>query len=119
MRLVNSNNGQVLAHHIEVAANFKKRLKGLLGRSGFKHGEALILSPCNWIHTCFMNFPIDILFVDQEMVVLKVLENMKPFRFSPLIPRSHLVVELPAGRLAATGAGAGDHLQFIVEEEAS
>lgn len=119
MQLVNSTNGALLADHIEVATSFKKRLKGLIGRPGFNHGEAFILLPCNSIHTCFMNFSIDVLFVDKEAVVLQALENMRPFRFSPVISRSYMVVELPAGRLATTGTEAGQRLQLIIKEEVS
>jgi len=113
MQLVNSSNGSVLASHVEVARSFIKRLKGLIGRPGLKHGEALILMPCNCVHTCFMNFPIDILFIDREMSVLHIMENIKPFRFSPVITRSYLVAEFPAGSLAGTGTSPGDSLQFI------
>lgn len=119
MQLVNSSNGTVLANHTEVAGNFKERLKGLMGRSVLNHGEALILMPCNCIHTCFMNFPIDIIFIDQEMNVLQVLENMQPFRLSPVVAGSYMVAEFPAGLLAETGTRAGDQLQFIVKEAAS
>ncbi|OPY55963.1 MAG: hypothetical protein A4E55_02283 [Pelotomaculum sp. PtaU1.Bin035] len=119
MLLVNLTNETILADHIEVASSFNKRLKGLIGRSSLNHGEALILLPCNSIHTFFMNFPIDILFIDKEMVVLQAIKNIRPFRFSPVIHRSHMVIELPAGRLAATGAGVGHHLQFIFKEAAS
>lgn len=119
MQLVNLTNGAVLANHIEVAANFKKRLKGLIGRSALNHEAAFILLPCNSIHTCFMNFSIDVLFLDKEATVLLALERMKPFRFSSVIPRSYMVVELPAGCVAATGTGAGHRLQLIVKEAVS
>lgn len=114
MQLVNITNGSVLANSIELANTFKKRLKGLIGRHGLNCGEAVILYPCNSIHTFFMKFPIDVLFVDKEAVVLKTMENIKPFSLSPRITNSYMVVELPAGRLAATGTTAGNHLEIIV-----
>lgn len=119
MQLVNVTNGAVLADHIEVANNFKKRLKGLIGKSDLYHGEALILLPCNSIHTCFMNFSIDVLFVDEKANILLTLEKMKPFKFSPVVPRSYMVVELPAGSLSATETKAGHQLQLLVKEAAS
>lgn len=119
MKLINLTNGSVLADKIEVASNFKKRLKGLIGRPGLNQGEALILLPCSSIHTCFMTFPIDVLFVDKDAVVLHALGNMKPFRLSPVISRSYMAIELPAGRIAATGTTAGHRLQLIVKEAAS
>ncbi len=112
MKLVNLTNSLLLADKIEVAGNFRKRLKGLIGRRRLNQGEALILLPCNSIHTCFMNFPIDVLFVDKKAMVLQTLEDVKPFRFSSVVPKSYMVVELPAGCLAATGTRAGHRLQL-------
>ena len=119
MQLVNSTNGVLLADNIELATSFKKRLKGLIGRPSLNHGEAFILLPCNSIHTFFMNFSIDVLFVDKDAVVLQALENMRPFRFSPIISRSYMVVELPAGCLAATDTGTGHRVEIIVKEAVS
>ena len=112
MQLVNLTNGTVLAHRIEVANSFKKRLRGLIGRSALKQGEAMVLLPCKSVHTCFMKFPIDVVFVNKEDVVIRVIESLKPFMFSPIIPHSHIVFELPAGRLAATGTMEGHRLQI-------
>lgn len=102
-----------------MADSFKKRLKGLIGDPGLKYGEALILVPCKSIHTCFMTFCIDVIFASKEMVILHTMENVSPFKFSPLIAHSHMVIELPAGRLAATGARAGHQLQLTYEEAVS
>lgn len=115
MKLINSANGAVLADNIEVAGNFKKRLKGLIGASALNHGDALILYPCNCIHTFFMKFPIDVLFVNKDAAILHTFENMKPFRFSPIIRASYMVVELPAGRLSSTGTAAGNHVQLVTK----
>lgn len=116
MQLVNLSNGTVLADRVRMADNFKKRLKGLIGNPGLKHGEALILSPCKSIHTCFMSFHIDVIFTNKEMIILHTMESIGPFRFSPLITRSHMVIELPAGRLAATGSRTGHQLQLTFKE---
>ncbi|MDF9406921.1 DUF192 domain-containing protein [Pelotomaculum isophthalicicum JI] len=116
MQLVNLSNGTVLADRVWLADNFKKRLKGLIGNPGLKHGEALILSPCKSIHTCFMSFNIDVIFASKEMTILHTIENIGPFRFSPLITRSHMVIELPVGHLAATGSKAGHQLQLTFKE---
>lgn len=115
MRLINSTNGAVLADNVEVASNFKKRFKGLIGASTLNQGEALILFPCNCIHTFFMRFPIDVLFINKESAILYAFENMKPFRFSPIIRTSYMVVELPAGRLSSTGTATGNHLQLVTK----
>ena len=116
MQLINKTNGTILADNVEIAGNFMKRLKGLMGRPGLNKGEALILYPCRSIHTFFMNFPIDALFIDRNAFVLKIIENMKPYKISPVIKKSYMVVELPAGCLSSTGTTAGHHLEIIMSK---
>ncbi len=112
MQLVNKANGSILANNVEIAGNFTKRLKGLMGRPGLNEGEAIIIYPCRSIHTFFMNFPIDALFIDRNAIVLKIIENMRPNRISPVIKRSYMVVELPAGCISSTGTTVGHHLKI-------
>ncbi len=113
MQLVNLINQTVLADKIEVADSFFKRLNGLIGRSGLNKGEALILLPCNAVHTFFMKFSIDIIFLDQEAVILEVIENLKPYRFSPIIVKAKFAIELPAGQITSTGTVKGHQLQIL------
>jgi len=113
MQLVNLINQTVLADKIELANSFSKRLNGLIGRSGLNKGEALILFPCNAVHTFFMKFPIDVIFLDQEAVILEVVENLKPYRFSPIIVKAKYVIELPAGHITTTGTVKGHRLQIL------
>ena len=115
MRLINSTNGAALADNVEVASNFIKRLQGLIGVSALNQGEALLLYPCNCIHTFFMKFPIDVLFINKDAAILHTFENMKPFRFSPIIRASYMVVELPAGRLSSTGTAAGNQVRLVTQ----
>jgi len=116
MRLVNLSNQTVLADKIELADSFFKRLNGLIGRPGLNKGEALILFPCNAVHTFFMRFSIDVIFLDQEAVVLEVVENLKPYKFSPIIMKTKFVVELSAGHIATTGTVKGHRLQISTTE---
>lgn len=116
MQIVNISNNTVLAAYVRTADTFGARLKGLLGRPDLKPGEALILLPCQSIHTCFMTYAIDVLFLSKEMIILRTVENMAPFRFSPVIRRAYMAVELPAGRLAATGTRAGHRLRLTFKE---
>jgi uncharacterized membrane protein (UPF0127 family) len=67
MQLINITNGAVLADVVQLADNFMTRLKGLLGRTGLKSDEALIIQPCKSVHTCFMRFPIDVIFLNNEL----------------------------------------------------
>jgi hypothetical protein len=112
MRLVNRRTGAVLAERVERARSFWRRLRGLIGRAALPEGDALSLEPCNGIHTFFMRFPIDAVFLDRERRVLRVVEAMAPYRSTRLYRTVVQVVELPAGTLARTGTRPGDDLAF-------
>lgn len=86
------------------------RVRGLLGRDGLADGDGLILAPCSSVHTCFMRFPIDVLFVDREGLVLRAFENVRPFRFVSGGRRAVRTVELPAGTIGRTGVVPGETL---------
>ncbi len=112
MGLQNCRNGHVLATQIEFATTFKARLKGLLGRPSLPPGNALVLHPCSSIHTFFMRFAIDVLFLNGDFEVVAVLESLSPYRASKIYRHSRVVVELPAGVVQETDTKAGDKLNF-------
>jgi hypothetical protein len=85
-------------------------MKGLLGRRSLKATEAMVIKPCNAIHTFFMRFPIDVLFVNKDNLVVKAIPNMPSFRLSPICFASQFVVELPVGVIQATHTALGDQL---------
>jgi uncharacterized protein len=85
------------------------RVKGLLGRKGLEREEGILLRPASSIHTCFMRFPIDAVFVDRELEVVRVAENLGPWRVAAC-RGAHAVVELAAGESARRGIRAGDRL---------
>src|SRR5207253_2310168 len=80
LKLVNETRGAVLAERAEVAERAWARIKGLLGREALGAGEALVIRPCTSIHTFFMRFPIDVLFLDAGGSVLRAIGAMRPFR---------------------------------------
>ncbi|MDE2040311.1 MAG: DUF192 domain-containing protein [Elusimicrobia bacterium] len=96
----------------------RSRARGLLGRSGLGSGEGLLITlgfasrlvPCPTIHTLFMKFPIDALFLDGQWRAVHVVENMPPWRFSAWVPSARSVLELPAGTLRGT-VRAGDQVE--------
>ena len=94
-----TDKGVVLAEEVEQACSFFKRLKGLMFRRQMAPKTALLLAPCPQIHTCFMRFAIDVVFVDKEDAVVYVLENLKPWRLSPIVHRAAKTLEMPAGTL--------------------
>jgi hypothetical protein len=113
MKIVQENKGRILAENASLASNFLKRLKGLIGREKLTPGEALVIKPCNSIHTFFMRFAIDAVFLDKNNRVVKVISSMKPFRMSGIYFKAHLVIELPAGTIQETSTSAGDTLQIL------
>ena len=105
------NDGVVIAQEVEVARSFFKRLKGLMFRKEMKHGTAMLLAPCPQIHTCFMRFALDVLFLDQDGKVVRVMENLKPWRLSPIVYHATQTLEMPAGTLQGC-VKAGTQVRF-------
>ncbi len=89
-----------------------KRAKGLLGTKEFRPGEALVITSCNSIHTFFMRFAIDVLFVDKAYKVIKAIPSLRPFRITPPYFKADFTLELPAGTIASTSTTEGDTLSL-------
>ena len=111
-RLVNETRGTVVALDVEQARGITARLKGLLGRSSLEEGHALVIEPCTSIHTFFMKFAIDVLFLNGGGLVVRALGDLRPFRATRVYPSAALVVELPAGAVSRTSTREGDRLVF-------
>jgi uncharacterized protein len=112
MALVNQRTDEALADRIELAVTRNDRRKGLLGRDVFETSSALIIAPCFSIHTMFMRFDIDAVFVDDDGRAVKVVQGMGPWRIA-VQPFAHAVVELPAGRLRERPVDVGDRLYLV------
>ena len=109
-RITNVTRGTVLADNAQTASNPWTRLIGLMGRAHLPSGSALIFPGEKAVHTHFMRFPIDVVFYDRDMVVLHVIDSLRPWRFSPYRWRAKGLIELPAGTARATGTRPGDVL---------
>jgi uncharacterized protein len=95
----NRARGAVVADKVTKADDPASRSRGLLGRSSMEPGEGLWIVPCPMIHTFFMKFAIDVLFLDSSQRVVRVIEDLKPWRLSPWVWRARSVLELPGGSL--------------------
>ena len=113
LRLRNARTGTLIAGHVEAALDSASRNRGLLGRDGLPPGHALVLGPSNAIHTFFMRFPIDVLFVARDGRIVKLYRSLGAWRVAFALGAT-LTVELPAGTIDATGTERGDHLAFEV-----
>jgi uncharacterized membrane protein (UPF0127 family) len=114
--IVNRTSGMVIADQVEVATSFWARGKGLIGRRGLPRGYALAIKPCNGIHMFFMAIPLDVVHVDREGRVVRILHSIKPWRPGPVVLKSAWVVELPAGTALATGTVVGDRVELVENE---
>lgn len=111
MVALNKTQGRTVAARVEKADTYETRSRGLLGRQSMAEGEGLWIVPCPMIHTFFMKFPIDVLFLDRALKVVRVIEDLKPWRLSPWVLRAHSVLELAGGSLKGS-VRAGDVLEI-------
>jgi uncharacterized membrane protein (UPF0127 family) len=79
-KLVNASTGETILESIEVADTFWKRFKGYQFRRFAPTNTGLLLSPCSSLHTCFMRFPIDVIMLDQDNIVLSSRRHIAPWR---------------------------------------
>ena len=107
MHLVNERTGDTIATAVELANTRATRRKGLLGRESLDPRAALVIKPCFAVHTAFMQFPIDVVFVDRNWTVRRVAEHLGPWRMAVHVGAS-AVVELAAG--AGHGIRVGDRV---------
>ena len=110
-QLMNERTGEVVASEIELAADSRTRNRGLLGRSGLADGAVLIIAPCNAIHTFFMRFPIDLVFVDRNGLVKKLYRDVRPWRIRVSVG-AFAVLELAAGSVDRRSISLGDRIVF-------
>jgi uncharacterized membrane protein (UPF0127 family) len=96
---------------MEVADSAAQRNKGLLGRERLSPGEGLWIIPCEAVHTFWMRFPIDLVYLDRKMRIRKLSSDVRPWRLSACL-WAHSVLELPPGTIHATQTQYGDRLEF-------
>ena len=86
-------------------------MRGLLGRDGLEPGEGLLLRPASSVHTWFMRFPIDVVFLTRDLVVVGIADGLEPWRAAGR-RGARAVLELPAGECDRLGATVGDALRL-------
>ena len=108
-RVINARSGKVVADRVLTAFDSQSRRKGLLAHGSLPHSTALIIAPTNAIHTFFMKFPIDIVFVSKAGRVLKIRSRVPAWRMTASL-RAYAVLELAAGSLDSSDTKVGDQL---------
>ena len=103
--------GQVVCEQCDVADRVFSRMRGLLGRKQLSERQGLLIRPTWSVHTWFMRFPIDVVFLDRELTVLAVREQLRPWRAAVRF-RAHSALELAAGCCEGVGLKVGDRLAW-------
>jgi len=103
-----------LATRLEVADGHWSRLRGLIGTDSaeFQDGRGLWITPCRGVHTLWMRFPIDVLYLSRDQVVLHLETALPPWRFAPIRLEATSVLELPSSTVQTTGTCVGDHIEI-------
>ena len=111
LRVFNRTRQTVLGTSVETADDSATRRKGLLGRSGLGSGEGIWIVPCESVHTFWMKFPIDLIYLDRDKKVKKVRCGVVPWRLSACLS-AHSVLEFASGTIHSTQTRPGDWLEF-------
>lgn len=99
MELINTNNSIQLSTKVIKARNFNSRLKGLMFSTPLTAQHCFWIPQCKSIHTCFMRFSLDVLFVNKNLKVIKIIKNLKPWSCTSFYTKADSVFEFNAGEL--------------------
>jgi uncharacterized membrane protein (UPF0127 family) len=110
------DDGLVLCDRCVLADTLWRRMRGLIGRRELEPGAGIVLRPSWSVHTFFLRYPIDVLFVDADQVVTKVVPSLRPWSYATCRDARD-VVELRAGECARTGVAAGQRLAWAARPE--
>jgi uncharacterized membrane protein (UPF0127 family) len=108
----NLTRGTSIGDAITSAETSTERRTGLLKHSRLAEGEGLWIFPCEAVHTFFMKFALDLIYLDRKKRVKSVVQSVKPWRLSACF-LAHSVIELPVGTIERTGTQKGDEIELI------
>ncbi|MGB9588288.1 MAG: DUF192 domain-containing protein [Armatimonadota bacterium] len=116
MHIVNERTGRVLAEKFVIARTLISKSIGLMFSSQLPAKSALVIPGCRQVHTLFVRFPIDVIFISTDCCVVGIVEYLRPFRVSPYCREAATVIELPAGTVSRTGVMIGDILPLAIDQ---
>src|SRR5258706_14933728 len=111
LRVRNLTKNTLLADRADIADTSATRNKGLLKHTGLAEGEGLWIVPCEGVHSFFMKFAIDVVFINKKRIVTKLRPNMVKSRLA-LSLSAHSTIELPVGIIEKTRTQVGDQLEL-------
>jgi uncharacterized membrane protein (UPF0127 family) len=103
--------GRIVCERVVVSDRAHRRMRGLLGRKYLRQGEGMVLRPGWSIHTAFMRFPIDVVFLDADQVVIRIEHELRPWHTASC-RGAREVVELSAGECRRRGLEVGDRVAW-------
>ena len=103
--LIQDETRSVLLADVMLAESVASRMRGLLGSSSLSAGTGLLIRPCRSIHMWFMKFSIDAAFLDENLIVLKISRHLNPWQLAFAPPKTHSVLEGPAGAFSKLRPG--------------
>lgn len=112
MKIKHKETNLILGENIKLAEKFVDRLLGLMFIKEMKDMDGLLIKKCNSIHNCFVRFPIDVIFLNNNFRIVKIVRGFKPWRFTGIYFTANQVLELPEGTLPMT-IKEGDDLEVI------
>ncbi|MBI2027074.1 MAG: DUF192 domain-containing protein [Deltaproteobacteria bacterium] len=118
MKVLRANNKEIIVANLNIADSFFSRLKGLLGTKKLPEDTGLLLNPCQSVHTFFMNYPIDVIFLDKKNNIVGFEKNMKPYRVSKFYVKAHKALESNVGLIDSKCLKIGDLLEIEDYEKA-
>jgi uncharacterized protein len=116
----NQTRQRYLATELAVAQTHWSRLRGLVGASpnDFRNGRGLWIRPCHGVHTLAMSFPIDVVYLDRDGIVVHLEPNLQPWRFAPIRLLAASVLELPTRTVDETQTAVGDRIEINLKGDA-
>lgn len=109
--IIHQPSGEIVAAKVRLANTFLTRLRGLMFTRRLAPGSGLWLRPCQGIHTFWMFYPIDAIFLDRELRIVRLVENLRPFRLTRPHFAAHSVLELEPGTISSRCLKVGDQLE--------
>ncbi len=106
-------NGTELVARLYLATGIFQRMRGLLGRAMLPVGEGMWLSPCPSIHMVGMRFPIDVIFLDRDLRIVKLCPNVRPWQMAAGGRTAHSAIEVATGWLDLSSLPPGTPLQIL------
>jgi uncharacterized membrane protein (UPF0127 family) len=106
---IRREDGSIVCERCVFADTALTRMKGLLGRRELPSGEGILLKPASSVHMAFMRFPIDAVFLDHELRVVKIADDLRPWRTASK-RGARAVLEIPSGEASRRGVRVGDRL---------